>query len=274
MTEIKEPHYFAFDDFYRKGPLWYASLFAKGRTAKARGESSTGYMVFANALERIVRDVPEAKFVFVLRNPIDRAYSHYWWMRGLGFEHKSFQTALLRDMAEEPDPRKNLFGNFKFYYQYGLYGKWLSHYLSHFPLERLHVLTSSSLATAPLEAVNECFRFLGVAPLNAVKETIKNPTGRLICPPLYWTLLWLVGYSPIRRHILAKLPPGKLSSVSDRVLNWLYRARDTRFLRPFSYPKMDLNLREWTAQFYVKDVRILRNLTGYTFEEWTSDFPL
>lgn len=272
MTEVKEPHYFAFDDRYLHGRAWYRSLFSQGMRATARGESSTGYMVFPRVPERIQRDVHDPRFIFVLRNPVDRCYSHYRWMMGLGLESRSYEDAFLSDRSAEPDPQRGHFGNFKFYCQYGLYGKWVARYLATFRRDRLCIVTAESLRRSPLDAVNLCFQFLGVDELPAIASTEKNRTGRLLCPPIYWSLVWFFGYSKFPR-LLHRISAKRFSRACDRALRWLYEARDTRFQRDVAYPPITREQRGWTAQFYSEDVSHLRSLTGQPFVEWISDFP-
>ena len=66
MSEVKEPHFFGWDKAYQKGLDSYAFLFVDGTGFKARGESSTGYMVFPNVIERIKSTISEPCFIFIL----------------------------------------------------------------------------------------------------------------------------------------------------------------------------------------------------------------
>lgn len=81
MSDIKEPHYFSHKENYYNRKSEYYGLFENTRSYKYRGESSTGYMVFPGVIDRIKNDIGDAKFIFVLRNPIDRCFSHYHWVR-------------------------------------------------------------------------------------------------------------------------------------------------------------------------------------------------
>ena len=97
MSDIKEPHFFAFKgkniDFC--GPKdqetmrqyvvskWseYKELFCGAKDVKAIGEASAMYMYSDEAARRIKQYLPNVKLIAILRNPIDRAYSHYLRMR-------------------------------------------------------------------------------------------------------------------------------------------------------------------------------------------------
>lgn len=80
MSELKEPNFFSNDEEYNKGWQWYLSHFAEAETNDLCGESSTHYTKFPTypqTIERISEHLPEAKFIYVMRHPIDRLVSQY-----------------------------------------------------------------------------------------------------------------------------------------------------------------------------------------------------
>jgi len=187
MSKVKEPHFFSHEDRFSKGIREYGKLFEDGKDFPIRGESSTGYMVFPKVIERIQRYIKDPKFIFVLRNPIDRAYSHYWWLRGLGFEKRSFREAILADMNEEPDPENyaSRFGNYKYYFQFGCYTKWVRRFLDAFGQNAIHIITTEQLHKAPLSALNICCSFLEINEYEHLDEVISNKTILLKQPYVY-----------------------------------------------------------------------------------------
>ncbi len=86
MTEPKEPFYFSNDEVFEQGPDWYASLFAEAKQADICGESSTHYAklpTYPKTVDRIAEACPNAKFIYIMRHPIDRLvsqYVHEWTM--------------------------------------------------------------------------------------------------------------------------------------------------------------------------------------------------
>ena len=163
MSSSKEPHFFSRDSMYAQGVESYQRLFAKSDDFIYRGESSTTYMVSISAVERIARHISDPRFIFVLRNPIDRAYSHYWWLRGLGFESRPFRCAVTDDMECDPDPNRSHrnSGNYLYYYQFGLYAKWLRMYINAFNKESVCVIFAEGLRSSPEDSLQTCFSFLG-----------------------------------------------------------------------------------------------------------------
>ncbi|AFZ35783.1 sulfotransferase [Stanieria cyanosphaera PCC 7437] len=75
MCPIKEPFFFDFN--YEKGIDWYQSLFSNYQGEKIIGEATVWYMRWKSVPQRIYQTIPNSKFLFVLRNPIERAFSNY-----------------------------------------------------------------------------------------------------------------------------------------------------------------------------------------------------
>jgi hypothetical protein len=80
MSRPKEPNFFSDDAIYAQGWSWYSSLFSPAGAADLRGESSTHYSklpTYPRTLDRLTRDLPRLKLVYVMRHPIDRLVSQY-----------------------------------------------------------------------------------------------------------------------------------------------------------------------------------------------------
>ena len=80
MATPKEPNFFSDDDIYAKGFDWYQDLFANAPAGAIRGESSTHYTklpTHPHTIDRLAKATPGAKFIYVMRHPIDRLISHY-----------------------------------------------------------------------------------------------------------------------------------------------------------------------------------------------------
>lgn len=80
MSELKEPNFFSNDDQYAKGVEWYLSHFKSAQPQDICGESSTHYTklpTYPHTIERLQKHLPDAKFIYVMRHPIDRLVSQY-----------------------------------------------------------------------------------------------------------------------------------------------------------------------------------------------------
>lgn len=92
-----------FDAQYERGIAWYESQFADAPRAALVGDASPTYLVRPEAIARMVRDVPDVKVIAILRNPVDRAFSHYRFREAWEPQHASFGDAVAREMADESD---------------------------------------------------------------------------------------------------------------------------------------------------------------------------
>ena len=80
MSEPKEPTYFARDERFKLGEPWYLSLFQDARPDQLCAEASTNYTnwpLYPDTVSRMSSLVPAVKLIYLMRHPVDRAYSHY-----------------------------------------------------------------------------------------------------------------------------------------------------------------------------------------------------
>lgn len=175
----KEVHYF--DDGYRHPLSWYRAHFPltlhKALLERTSGpyrvgEASPYYILHPHAPQRIRATLPEVRLIALLRNPIDRAESHYHHEIRRGRETLSFEEALDREperLAGElermrVDATYVSFNHRRFSYATrGLYIDQLPVWRELFPADRLLVLRSEDLFADPAAIVSQVLRWLGVA---------------------------------------------------------------------------------------------------------------
>ncbi len=159
-----EPKFFLVDDLYAKGLSYYsATWFGAAPDGRVAGEKSTDYLESAAAAERIARDLPKARLVFILREPVDRAYSNYLWTRMNGLEREDFETALLlEDERERTLPPRLKFARPFSYFSRGLYARLLQPYVDRFPREQMLMLKFEDLVDRPGALLARLHTFLGV----------------------------------------------------------------------------------------------------------------
>ena len=113
---------------YDRDLAWYLDRFRHTREGQLRGEYSPIYLYDEAAASAIKSCFPDVKLIACLRNPADRAYSHYWLHRGLSvLGNISFEQALHEEEV---------------YVSMGLYARQLKRYLEHFDRDQLLVLIS------------------------------------------------------------------------------------------------------------------------------------
>ena len=143
-----EVHFFDRETVWCRGVDWYRSLFAGARAA-ARGESSPSYLYNPKAPERMAAVVPDARLVAALREPVDRAYSHWWFRRLSGRESRPFAVAVEQE---------------RMYLERGRYLTQLRRLVEHFPRAALHVTLLDDLREEPAAAYAAVCRHIGVDP--------------------------------------------------------------------------------------------------------------
>jgi len=166
----KEIHYF--DQNYNKGWTWYLSHFPIRKNDVLSGEASPHYYFFPEAAERVAENLPNGKLIILLRNPIDRAYSHYQHEVANGYEKLSFKDAMSRefDMSDGTWRPRNLRSTGMFQYVHfsylskGLYVTHLKPWLAKIPRERFLFLKSEDFFRNPGEVLSRTLNFLGLPP--------------------------------------------------------------------------------------------------------------
>jgi len=159
-----------FDRHYARGERWYRAHLPVRRRAVV-GEASPSYLFHPLAPERVARMLPEARLIALLRNPVDRAFSHYQHEVALGREQLSFEDALARErermdgelehMVRDPAYFSHAWWNFT-YAARGRYAEQLERWFEAFPREQLLVLLSEDLATDTAGTYRRVLEFLGV----------------------------------------------------------------------------------------------------------------
>ena len=149
-----EPNFFIAEDNWPRGRGWYESLFDGVGRAAAIGECSPSYTMapaFRGVPERMAQVVPDARLVYVVRDPIARMQSMYMHQVSAGRERRPAEVALLDDRYLRPS----------------LYGFQLAAFLDHFDRSQVLVIASEVLRDKPREALSVVFDHLAVDPAAA-----------------------------------------------------------------------------------------------------------
>jgi hypothetical protein len=132
LPTIKETHFFSHDDRFVKGTDWYLSQFEGGRKDSVFGEVDPDYAFYEQAPHRIKKFVPNPKFIFIFRHPIERALSHYMMSVRRGFETLSFEEALLAEEDRCSSRNKHYLSHYS-YLARGRYVEQVSRFQKIFP---------------------------------------------------------------------------------------------------------------------------------------------
>lgn len=230
----KEIHFF--DERFLLGANWYRSFFplaVSRRWARARGGDivageATPYYIFHPLVpERVAATIPDVRLIAILRDPVERAYSHYQMMWRSKREELSFEEALEAEagrLASEAEleagttrfrigtgeRRKHYHHRHHAYFARGLYADQLERWYAHFPREQLLVLTMEDLSSRHAETIGHALDFLDVRPLDLGSPPQANRAA----------------YEPMRRETRAELerryaePNARLAELLGRDFDW------------------------------------------------------
>jgi Sulfotransferase domain len=230
----KEIHFF--DERFLLGENWYRSFFPLAltrRRARARGgdvvagEATPYYIFHPLVAERVAVTIPDVRLIAILRDPVERAYSHYQMMRRSSREDLSFEEALAAEserLASEDEleagttrfrigtgeRRKHYHHRHHSYFARGLYAEQLERWLAHFQREQLLVLTVEDLSADGPETIRRVLDFLGVRQVELTAPRVANRAS----------------YEPMPRATRAELeqryaePNERLERLLGRTLEW------------------------------------------------------
>lgn len=268
MSTIKEPHFWTRLDFESLNIDAFNDYFSLFKhNAKIKGESSTGYLFFEDFIENIKKTyLTTPKFIIVLKNPIDRIYSHYKWLKGVGSETLSLKDAVLKDLQQIPDQSHQLPEQYyKSYFQFGLYGKNIKKFYKAFGADNIHIITSENLLLKNLETVNSCYNFLNLPKVNTLPKIQINKSVILRYPWLYKNFK---AFALQKSRIKTLAKPFFSESLRLKLNENIYPAIHKLTSTSKVYPELKLPERLWLKQLYTDDVILLKKITQQTFSVW------
>ena len=251
MSPIKEPHYFAPNVWTNQpdkkvvGSAAYRALFQDAGGEDAIGEASPFYLWDPDSPALIQEMVPEARIIVMLRDPVERAFSHYLMEVGSGSEPLSFHDAL-QSNARQSD---GTWGVGRHYLQMGRYSEQIQRYLDTFGDDRVRVIFFEEFKEDTQAVVKDILWFLGVggqdivpeAKVHSIHNAFGSPRGR-------WARRLI--FSRSARRLARRLVPGPLRQLVWRRL----------LLKPEEKPQMPPEARDFLRSYYREDVGILQSM--------------
>jgi hypothetical protein len=229
----KELHFF--DENFWRGVDWYRKFFPLEARQQAMrrlgrdlvpGEGTPYYMFHPAVPQRVAETLPDVRLLALLRNPVERAYSHYQLMARTGREKLPFEEAIeaeperlagIEDVLMEERPqfgedghRRHQHHRHRAYVTRSLYADQLERWLEHFPREQLLVLRSEDFLARPDDVYAQVFEFLGLRQWEVRDYEARNTAA----------------YAPIDPGLRARLeerfaePNARLARLLGRDFNW------------------------------------------------------
>lgn len=269
ISRLKEPNFFS--DNYHLGIEWYVSLFRDssefGRfellryftkrlvgTERVFGEASTNYLIHPDVPERIYRFNPEIKFVFMLRDPAERAYSSYKYaVQYEGLSRPFEEIIRLGDLDEIQR---------YFDIKSSLYHTNVSRFLDYFPKEQMLFVIFEEFVRNPEGELRRILRFLGVDESFRFDPSRVNQNAAV--PPLSIRLQRLIHRIDMARKLDDNLVKFALLTGLKEVGNWMNHS----FVRK-RFPRLSPELREYMyREYFAGEVEGLENVLGRKLKMW------
>jgi hypothetical protein len=250
----KELHFF--NQGWDRGLAWYESRFTASNGQARVGEASPTYLVDLDCHDRMASVLPDARLVAMVRDPVDRAYSHYWhWRERMG-ETRTFEQVVDDELAGKPGADRLVWNPERpeeySYLGPGVYLKQLEHLASRFERGQLKVIVFDDLSEKPAEVFRDVCRFLDLG-VDQVPESV----GRVENSFRYYYPRWLWAF--FVRVRIGRFIPARAAGALHRAM---VRTGDP-------YPPMDPAVRARLGSWYADDNRALGEWLGRDLSQWS-----
>ncbi len=254
MPEIKEPNFFSSeellsDNLYYKEKIIstlseYERLFA-GAGQKIKGDASVSYLFYPSVAKKILNYNSDARIIIILRNPVERAVSHYHMDKRLGFVNAPLEAIFA-------DGGNNAPSYFQQYFQLGKYTEQVHRYFDLFPESQIKLFLFEEVKTDFIKVMKETLLFLGIKNLEPIPVS-ENQNASFDFNLPFLSNLYRQGW--IRKGLKKILPEGFASGL----------------MKKFSHePKSAISdkLRIQLKEFYRDDIFSLSRLINKNLNHW------
>ncbi|NMP33061.1 sulfotransferase domain-containing protein [Thalassotalea sp. M1531] len=246
LSEPKEPDFFTRN--YDKGFDWYKSLF--NNPDKCLIDASTSYTSrplpelyekdqaesnnpLVGVPERIFKASPDAKLIYIVRNPVKRVYSGYWHQVTAGYE----QRPLIQAIEES-----------SYYKRFSKYAEQLQHYLEYFPKENVLVVEFEELIEEPKKVVNQCLSFMGIPEKENIELGLHKNKSFQLTGVLGFINQRLFRVKPVLKTIRKLMPDVLVGYLGDKVTA--------------KVPKITEDEHQFIAQYFEDEISRVRALSN------------
>jgi hypothetical protein len=257
LSQPKESDYFTRN--YHKGQDWYRERFVASDSSilvdastsytAAHVEASSDFLPMKKSKvdgvpERIHSIAPNAQFIYILRDPVERTYSSYWHDVRQGNEKLPFRKALEEDSS---------------FLRISSYAEQLKMYLEYFPREAFQVLFFEDLIKDPVATARLCFKFLGVDE-NIVLDLKSGKNKSFVYR----------GYMNFINTVLS--PLGGLNTIVKGVKSFFPEVVVTKLAKVMikDVPKLTNDDREFLKQYFKEKNKMLEDVIGMKISHWQS----
>lgn len=276
MSPAKEPTFFEAD--FEKGLDYYQQTYFRDYQGESVvGDARTRNLYLPWVPGRIHETNPDARLVVMVRDPVDRAFSHWLYRAKVGSDTDSFEDAIQDDLARIerglpaddaaeierwrsalPAVRAHGYGLYRTYLDSGYYMQQIDRFLALFPREQLHVIVLDDLQRDPEHVMGELLDFLGLdRERNPIGAARRENVGEALPPP------WLRQALKANAYITRKL--GIRNAMRRLGIGAALRSRLG------SEPELRADTRAWLRDHYRDHVVALEAFLERDLSHWRAE---
>lgn len=238
---------------------WINTFFAAYKGEQILGVMTPEYLYYEEVPQRIYRDLgPEVKFLVVLRNPVDRAYSHYLMSKRRGFEKLTFEEAIEQEASriKMGEHERNHFS----YISRGLYSEQIERYLQLYPEKQFLFLSfEQDICSNLARSLHKIQDFLGVQ-FEELDNSIKSNKATEAKSETVQQLIRSNHF--FKRLLKAILPENLRKKLKQKAIH----LNENRNLQPTKLSSVE-RTRIFNT-YFSSEINTLKRLTGYNFSYW------
>jgi len=249
--------YFIYNEQYE---MCYKRIYKRyfshcGKNQKLVAKSSI-VLNSVDAIKRAYEHNPAMHLVVLLRNPIDRAYSMYWFGRRRGYETiKSFEEAIFSSSKRFRDKRVMLDYS---YLEGGIYIKHIRNLMKFFPKEQIHIFIFENFIKNPIFVCQEIFKILNVD--KTFKPDVTKKYNKAAKTRIEFISKILATENVFRKTIKLLLP----FKIRNKLSQMIYKLNE----KEFNYPPLDENTRKKILNYYSRYNKELEEFLDIKLDNW------
>ncbi|NJN04349.1 MAG: sulfotransferase [Leptolyngbyaceae cyanobacterium RM1_1_2] len=233
-----------YQHFFQRSPT-------KVQAEKAIGEASVSYLCNEQLPRLIYQAIPDVKLIAILRDPVERAYSHFLFLKRKGEESaESFAAALEADQGHAQP-----FG----YFRKGLYGQSVKNYLTQFESNQIRIYLFDDFKQDPLALTQNIFDFLGVDPHFQPNTSARDAASGI--PRSRALYQFIHQPHPLKNAIRPLIRP--FFSAEKRRALWTRAVAAS-----LSKPKLEAEVQQQLRRRYRDDILYLQSLIDRDLSKW------
>lgn len=258
MSDPKEVNYFSneeieaqglyYQDFKAKNLSEYQKLFVGADTQKAVGEGSVSYLFYPKTPGKIKAAIPDVKIIILLRNPVERGYSHYLMDYRMGLTDLSYE-----EIVYKTGKHKNIDLYYQQFVELGMYYEQVKRYLDLFGEQQVKIYLQEDLRTESEKVISDLYEFLGIDASHMIDTTKEHNS-----------------FSMPKNKFIHKLYVSHTIRFIVKTIfsNTLKEKFKNLFFERKKKPKLEKKLKEYLRELYSEDIKKLEQLIGRDLSAW------